>query len=75
MVNKDDVKVCKEFVCLIDGDYVFSRMTPSKTIDTLDLFIDYVMGQKDTNEMLDGAEEIEFLESVKYFIYNKRRKK
>lgn len=63
---------CKEFVCITDGDYILFRKEGK---ETLEKFAQDVLKEKDSNEMLSSAEEIEFVEVVKYIKVNNRRKK
>ena len=66
------VHKCKEFICLTDGDYILFRKEGK---ETLEKFTQNILKEKDSNEMLSGAEEIEFVEVVKYIKVNNRKKK
>ena len=56
--------VCKEFICLVD-DVITHRLEVGGT-DTLEDFMKYIINETPGNGMLEDADEIEILESIKY---------
>ena len=56
--------VCKEFIYLVD-DVITHRLEVGGT-DTLEDFMKYIINETPGNGMLEDADEIEILESIKY---------